>query len=258
MSVTLKKHLLIVFISLSILPLFGQENDSLFYLRGQVISKDGKYPVAMAHIINVDKKWGVVADTSGCFNIWVKPSDTLNISAIGFDYFQYGIPGIIKDSLVKIYLQNRYYEIPEVSISYLGTYKEFEYKVVNLKLPEIHFHPQIEGIIKHVDFPLVMEPTITSPASLIYSMFSKEAKSIKKYIKLTENQDEVDELRERYNEHVIRNLTGLSGEEAQDFMKFCNFQDSYILSIDDYNLYSEILLRFKAFKKQTQDSVKRE
>lgn len=258
MFVTLKKYSLLALINLSIIPLFGQDIDSLFYLRGQVISKDGKYPVAMAHVINVDKKWGVVADTSGYFNIWVKTSDTLNISAIGFDYLQYGIPGIIKDSLVKIYLQNRYYEIPEVSISYLGTYKEFEYKVVHLKLPEIHFHPQIEGIIKHVDFPLVIEPTITSPASLIYSMFSKEAKSIKKYIKLTENQDEVEEVRKRYNEHVIRNLTGLSGAEAHEFMKFCNFQDKYILSIDDYNLYSEILLRFNAFKKSNQDSLKSE
>lgn len=258
MSITLKKHLLFALISLSALAMFGQEKDSLFYFRGQVISKDGKYPVAMAHIINIDKKWGVVADTSGYFNIWVKPTDTLNISAIGFDYLQYGVPGIIMDSLVKFYLQNRYYEIPEVSISYLGTYKQFEYKVVNLKLPEIHFHPQIEGIIKHVDFPLVMEPTITSPASLIYSMFSKDAKSIKKYLKLTENQDEVDEVRERYNEQIIENLTGLIGEEAQEFMKFCNFQDMYILSIDDYNLYSEILLKFKTFKKSIQDSLKRE
>lgn len=258
MSVTLKKLFLIAIWSLSVFSLFGQETDSLFYFRGQVKSKDGKYPVAMAHVINVDKKWGVVADTSGFFNIWVKPSDTLNISAIGFDYIQYGIPGIITDSLVTIYLKNRYYEIPEVSISYLGTYKEFEYKVVNLKLPEIHINPQIESIIKHVDFPLVVEPAITSPASLIYSMFSKEAKSIKKYIKLTENQDETDELRERYNEHIIRNLTGLSGEEAYEFMRFCDFQDNYILSIDDYNLYSEILLRFKDFKKINQDSVKSE
>lgn len=258
MFVTLNKYFLLAFISLSALTLFGQEKDSLFYFRGQVISKEGKHPVAMAHVINVDKKWGVVADTLGYFNIWVKPSDSLNVSAIGFEYLQYGVTGIINDSLVKIYLQNRSYEIPEVSISYLGTYKEFEYKVINLKLPEIHFHPQIEGIIKHVEFPLVMKPTITSPASLIYSMFSKEAKSIKKFIKLTENQDEIDGVRERYNEQIIENLTGLSGLEAQEFMKFCNFQDTYILSIDDYNLYSEILLRFNVFKINDQDSLKKE
>lgn len=258
MSEPLKRYLLIAFINLFGLPLFGQDNDSLFYFTGQVLSKDGKYPVAMAHVINVDKKWGVVADTLGYFNIWVKPLDTLNISAIGFDYFEYGISEIIKDSLVKIALQNRYYEIPEVSISYLGTYKEFEYKVVHLKLPEIKLHPQIEGIIKHVDFPLVMKPTITSPASLIYSLFSKDAKSIKKYLKLTEHQEEVDEVRERYNEDVIYNLTGLTGLEAQGFMKFCNFQDAYILSIDDYNLYSEVLLRFESYKKSKQDSLKSE
>ncbi len=258
MPETLKKYSLFLLINLSILSLFAQESDSLYYFSGQVISKEGKYPVALAHIINIDQGWGVVADTLGYFEIWVTPSDTLNISAIGFDYLEYGINGTKKDSLIRIYLQSRYYEIPEASISYLGTYKDFEYKVINLELPDIGINPEFKKLFKHVEFPLVMEPTITSPASLIYSLFSKEAKAIKKYIKLTKEDKIKEEVHLRYNEHIIRNLTGLSGEEAYEFIEFCGFQDKYILSIDDYNLYSEIALRFKAFKKSKDDSEKSE
>jgi hypothetical protein len=259
MPETLKKYSLFLLINLSIFSLFAQESDSLYYFSGQVISKGGKYPVALAHIINVDQQWGVVADTLGYFEIWAKPGDTLNISAIGFDYLEYGVNDIKKDSLIRIFLQSRYYEIPEVSISYLGTYKEFEYKVVNLKLPEIGINPEFEKLFKHVEAPpLFVEPTITSPASLIYVLFSKEAKAIKKYIKLTEEDKVKEEVHLRYNEHIIRNLTGLSGEEAYEFMDFCDFKDRYILSIDDYNLYSEILLRFEAFKKSKDDSEKPE
>ncbi|MCK5029695.1 MAG: hypothetical protein KAR57_08670 [Bacteroidales bacterium] len=259
MPKTLKTYSLFLLINLSMFSLFAQESDSLYYFSGQVISIEGKYPVALAHVINIDKRWGVVADTLGYFEIWVNPGDTLNITAIGFDYLEYGVDGIIKDSLVHIHLQSRYYEIPEVAISYLGTYKNFEYKVLNLKLPETGINPEFEKLFKHVEAPpLVVEPVITSPASLIYVLFSKEAKDIKKYLKLTEEGKVKEEVHFRYNEHIIRNLTGLSGEEAYEFMQFCDFQDKYILSIDDYNLFSEILLRFEAFKKSKDDSEKTE
>ena len=73
---------------------------------------------------------------------------------------------------------------------------------------------------------------------------------------MKKEEEENAELNGKYNEHVIEELTGLKDEEINKFMKFCNFQDKYILSIDDYNLYSEILLKFEAYKKAQEDSLK--
>ena len=250
------KYVIVLLVCFAVFSSKAQENDSLFYYRGQIISKDGKYPVALAHVINLKKKCGVIADTTGYFEIWVMPGDTLNISAIGFDFLELPVPVKYKDTTIDIYLQNRYYEIPEVSITYLGTYKDFEYKVLNLELPGTGINGQVEKLFKHVDLPpLVMGSAITGPASLIYVLFSKEAKAIKKYLELSEEGVVKDKVRVRYNEYIVKNLTGLVGVEAFEFMKFCNFQDKYILSIDDYNLYSEIYLRFKAFKKSKPDSL---
>lgn len=254
-----KKYVLVLLINFSILILHAQEKDSLYYFSGQVLSENGDIPISFAHVINRDRHWGVGADTLGFFNIWVKSGDTLNISAIGFDYLQYGVNGIITDSLIKFHLQFRYYDIPEVSIVYLGTYKDFEYKVLNLELPKSEINAEFEKIFKHTEPPpLFIEPKITSPASLIYSMFSKEAKNIKKYVKLTKEGKELEEVNLRYNEEIVSNLTGLCREETFKLIKFCNFQNEYILSIDDYNLYTEILLRYEAFKKSKEDSLKRE
>ncbi|MBU8892033.1 MAG: carboxypeptidase-like regulatory domain-containing protein [Bacteroidales bacterium] len=257
-KISYKKYLFIALIFSTACSVYAQDNDSLFYFSGKIISEEGKYPVALAHVINLDQHWGVVADTSGYFEIWVNQGDTLHFSAIGFYYLEYPIEEFAKDSLVQISLQNRYYEIPEVSITYLGTYKDFEYKVLNLELPETGINPGLEKLFKHVEFPLVAKPVITSPASLIYSLFSKEAKEIKKYFDVIENQDAVQKFNQRYNVHIIRNLTGLSGVEAHKFMDFCNFQEMYVLSISDYNLYSEIMLRFEAYKKNMNDSEKHE
>ena len=126
-------------------------------------------------------------------------------------------------------------------------------------MPKSEINPGFEKIFKHTEPPpLFIEPKITSPASLIYSMFSKDAKEIKKYVKLTKEEEELKDVNIRYNEQVVGNLTGLSREEAFELIKFCNFQNNYIRSIDDYNLYSEILLRYEAFKKSKEDSLKRE
>lgn len=255
-----KKYLLALVISLSIFSLKAQVSDSLYYFSGQIVNESVGYPIALAHIIDIQQQKGVVADTMGYFGIWVKPGDTLNISAIGFDYYEYRVDGFIKDSTVRIGLQSRYYEIPEVSISYLGTYKQFEYKVVHLKLPDIGINDAAEKIFKHVDVQpdFVPSTSIFNPVSMFYSMFSKEAKDIHKYLKLRENQDVVDKARKSFNIDVVHNLTGLEGFEAREFMAFCKFTDEYIASISEYKLYHEILEKFEAYKKSKEDTLKSE
>ena len=143
-----KKLLIIISFCLIIFSSYGQKADSLYYLSGQVISKQGNYPVALAHVINTTQRWGVVADTLVYFSIWVKPEDSLNVSAIGFDFNEYKVTGFLRDTLVSIKLQSRYYEILAVSISYLGTYKQFEQKVLDLELPDLGINPEFEKLFK--------------------------------------------------------------------------------------------------------------
>ncbi|MFW5720939.1 MAG: hypothetical protein ACOCWW_00985 [Bacteroidota bacterium] len=232
----------------------AQNSDNSYYFYGKILSLERQYPIAFAHIINISARKGTVSDSLGNFEAWVNPGDTLNISAIGFEHTEYVVPEINPDTVVKIVLVNKSYEIPEVSITYLGTYKDFEYKVVNLELPdENKINPEAEKLFNYVEleYPLVEEPNITSPASLIYSVFSKEAKAIKKYLEVKRKDEKRENVEEKYNIHVIKNLTGLEGVEAKEFMDYCNFSDEYIASISEYNLYSEIMLRFEAFKKDS-------
>ncbi|MCK5028301.1 MAG: hypothetical protein KAR57_01615 [Bacteroidales bacterium] len=253
-QISYKKSLIVISILISSFSGITQDNDSLLYFSGEITSTEGNYPVALAHIINLNQHWMVRADTVGYFRIWVKPGDTLHISAIGFEYLEYIIRKVNTDSTVQISLQNKSYEIREVSITLLGSYKDFKYKVLNLELPETGINPHVEKLFKHVEIQTEIKPVITSPASLIYYLFSKEAKEIKKYFEIMESQDQVKELDSRYNVHIVQNLTGLQGMDAKKFMEFCNFQDLYILSISDYNLYSEIMMRFEAYKKSMNNS----
>jgi hypothetical protein len=239
---------------LGIPELYGQRNDSSYYFYGKVLSLEKGYPVAFAHIINENAGKGVASDSLGNFETWVNPGDILNLSAIGFEHKVYEVPENNPDSVVEIILENKIYAIPEVSISYLGTYKEFKQKVLDLELEDKNkLNPQVEKIFKYVEleYPLVDEPqaSILSPISLIYSAFSKEAKAIKKYRKVKERTD----VKEKYNVTIIKNLTGLEGIKAKEFMDFCNFTDDYVRSITEYELYSEIKKRYKEYQEDKED-----
>lgn len=240
----------------SINNLKAQDSDSLLYYQGQVLSKTGRYPIAFAHIINYTQKWGVTADTTGHFEIWGYAGDTLNISAIGFHYNDKAVLDSSNNLTTIIELQNRAYEIPEASISYLGTYQQFERKVINLELPEIEFNPQVKGLFKYVEpQPFGAPPTLISPISLAYRMFSKEGKEIRKYQTLKDEQPNKDEIWSKYNEYVVRNLTGINTSLIKEFMDYCNFRDEFIQSTSSYILYSLILERYEAFKEIKKDSL---
>lgn len=235
---------------------FAQNADSLKYYRGHVISYPEKNPVAFAHVINYTQKWGVVSDSLGYFEIWGKTGDTLNVSAIGFQYLDNYVLTVFNDTLNQIELNHRAYEIPEASISYLGPYQQFEQKVIHLDLPKIEFNPQVESIFKHIErAPLAKIPEISSPASLIYVLFSKEVKDTRKYLELKDNAEIEDMVYEKINKYIIQNLTGLSLMESDKFIKYCDFQDEYIISTSKYILYARVLEKYNEYKKTNLDSL---
>ncbi|MCK7537612.1 MAG: hypothetical protein MZV63_44990 [Marinilabiliales bacterium] len=143
--------------------------------------------MALAHIINIKSKTGIASDTLGNFKIWVRNNDVLNISAIGFEHLEYEVKSVNSDSLIKIVLQRKYYEIPEVTISYFGTYKDFEFKVMNLKLENDNkINELVLKELPKLENPKPYEPTFGSPISLLYDLLSHEGKSRRKYLEIKE------------------------------------------------------------------------
>jgi len=204
---TLKFIFLIILANLIINQGIAQESsDSLQLFYGRLITEDNK-PVALAHVINVNMKIGVASDTLGYFKIWVYPGNTLNLSAIGFEFLEYTLSGRIPDTLTSIILHRRFYEIPEVSITYFGTYKDFEYKVLNLKLKD-------ENIIN--ELVLKQLPRVDNPISLLYNMLSREGKSQRKYMEIKEQEPLLRKAEAKYNREIVKNITGLDGMELNE------------------------------------------
>ncbi|MGE0089480.1 MAG: carboxypeptidase-like regulatory domain-containing protein [Bacteroidales bacterium] len=224
--------------------------DTSILIHGQVVTEDNR-PVSLAHIINIDYKTGIATDTLGFFKIWVKPTNTLVVSAIGFEFTEYTIPLNITETKIIIKVKRKIYELPEVSITYFGTYKDFKYKVVNLKLKdENKINMQVLKDLPKVENPVPYEPTLGSPISLLYDAFSKEGKSRRKYMEIKAEEPIKLKAEAKYNREIVKNLTGLFGTELDEFMKSCNYSYSFILSLSDYDLYREIISKSEEFKKR--------
>jgi hypothetical protein len=248
---TLRKAFLLAICVFYITQIFCQDNEnSRFLLQGEIISEEGKH-IALAHIIDITSKTGVASDTLGYFKIWVNANNVLNISAIGFEHLEYNVESAKPDSLFKIVLQRKYYEIPEVSISYFGTYKDFEFKVLNLKLENNNkINELVLKELPKLENPKPYEPTLGSPISYLYDLLSHEGKSRRKYLEIKEEEPRKLKIEAKYNREIVKNITGLDGQELKEFMDTCNFSDAYLLATSDYLLYAEIIKKLDAFKKR--------
>ncbi|MEA3317218.1 MAG: carboxypeptidase-like regulatory domain-containing protein [Bacteroidota bacterium] len=235
---------------------FAQGESENFYAR--LVSEKKFEPISYAHIININNNLGTISDSTGYFNIKAASTDTLLISAISYEYKKICLQDIEQsDYSTYIFLKDKIYKIDEVMISYFGDYNDFKYKLLNLRLPEkFKISPLILNSLPHNYPDIIPGPTLASPISLLYSLLSKEGKSRRKLVELKKEQKEESNVRELFNEDIISRITGLKSDSLINFIKYCNFSDSFIIETCQYNLYMQIACKYDEFKKLEKTKTK--
>lgn len=232
---------------------YSQKSDSTVHFFGNLFSAESFKPVKYAHIININNGRATVSDTLGNFDIRIRPRDSLRITSIGFQSKIYHYKGEWESVVFEsIPLQERVYEISSVEITPWGTYEDFKNKFLNLDMetPRESLHPLVfEDLPQLPDDTEPLEPGIFSPVSMIYNLFSKEAKARKKYHELKNRESIEKKIEEKFNRETVSNLTGLEGEKLDRFMEFCNFTDAYILNTKEYFILEQVKLKYKQFMK---------
>jgi hypothetical protein len=233
----------------------GIVNDSVYHLFARITGSSDHTPVQFAHIINRNTGHGNISDTLGFFNIRVHLADIIHISAIGY----YGHSFRITDSLLvtsripNIELTSRSYPIDQVNVYLLGSYEQFKYKVLGLKLPEpkIKINPAfLKDIEMAADTLDSIEPiSLGSPITAIYNLLSKEGKSMRRLAELQKQEALERKLYPKYNRNLVGHISGLEGIELNEFMIFCNFDPGFLLEATDYQIAVAILRRLEDWKR---------
>lgn len=232
----------------------AQQQDSTVQFFGNLYDDKDYQPIKHAHIINIDARNATISDSLGNFKLKVRPGDSLMISSIGYKttYHQYTGP-YQKVVFKSIPIEEAVYPIGEVEVTPWGTYQDFREKFLSLDIkdPLEDVHPLLyEGLNREPELkeePL--NPGISSPITMIYSLFSSEIQSKQKLREIQKRKPREDILHRKFNREQVGELTGLEGETLDRFMNYCNFSEEYILNTREYFILERVKKCHQRFRR---------
>lgn len=226
--------------------------DSLRVVNFRVTDYYTHEPIGLAHVLNITQKKGCITDLLGYFSIPFKLGDSLSITAIGYhtkhvlNWGQFN-----KDTLFyELTLTPKVYQIEEVKISRFSTYDRFLREFANLKLTKTTETEQQEiiqlyflKITKNLNLRNLPQPTMG--LSFGKDWYQKQNEKVAEAIEKDRRKRIADR---KFNPGIVSTLTGLTGNELQEFMEFLRLEENYILTSTDYEIRERILDRFKEFE----------
>ena len=81
-------------------------------------------------------------------------------------------------------------------------------------------------------------------------MLSKEGKSKRKLAEILKQEELERILYPKYNRELVGHISGLEGDELNDFMIFCNFDPEFLLKANDYQIAEAIFRKLDEWEKQ--------
>lgn len=229
-------------------------NPDYIVVSGLVTDVENDSALLFANIYNPRTMRGTISDKNGYFRYYALPGDTLWFSSMGYYPLHFAVNGEpgskIRDTF---YLKSRVYKIHDVEILALSRYEKLRYDVKNMKIPR-----DIKNA--RANFPIVNHNVnafyernnenfglVFSPISALYDAFSKEGRERRKLAEL-QRQDAIKaEIEPHFNIDMVKRITGLDNELAQEFIEFCNFSEEFLLNAPDYYIIEIILEQYEEF-----------
>ena len=223
----------------SIIALHSWAQDNSIEIIGEIIDSETNEPVPYVHIINSTTDEGTASNTEGRFWIKTNPSDTLLFSAIGFETYQFVVNDEVESNklLLTIELKESTLELEAVKVfayrneaalkkAILDTKVPLEAEKNYIELPGFNYGPKKEWKNK----------VYNSPITAIANVFSKEVKEKKKLETTVREYNSYKSSQAKYNEEVVKEITGLPDDKIEDFMKFCVIDSGYLIRATEYEV----------------------
>lgn len=259
----IKPTFILLFIVLSI-PIFGQNVvGDVAKLKGKIVHANDSTPVPFAHIHNESLRTSSISDTSGNFSIFVSGTDSLVFSAMGY-YPKLLIlnNNIPVDTFLFVEMQERIYEIEEVSVFGARSYQQFKQKVVNMEfsitkteilkdtLVQLSKKVANEAYEEAKTKKMLARESISQIPIASIPIYSKDEKERMKLKKMIEKEKIQRHVHEKFNKEIIAQLTGLKEPVLTEFFVYLNFSNKFVLGASDYDIRKAIRRKFELYLKE--------
>lgn len=232
----MQKILLFIFFNIITFQIFSQDT-SIFSISGKILDNDTKKPIPAAYVINTTRNFAVQADTAGNFSILLKKGDKIQAQSIGY-YKTQVVPDYTKasngDIIQNIFLKQQVYPIGAVNI-YAIRWAGFVYDFKHTESPDDEVQQKITKLINNAisNEDLSLLNTQTGFRLPIFTHYERELSRLEKYKKIEELNKKANE---KFNKELVSKITGLTGSDLDEFMKYCQFDRDFILQTSQYDL----------------------
>lgn len=192
---------------------FAQSSTTI-RVSGNVLKAGEKTPKEGVGVLIKRSGTGTLTNDQGQFSLTIQRSDTIVFRAVGYKTVEY-VPVVrsLAEIRINIYLEEGSVSLQEVEVTSRPSQEKIDRYVRNIKRPEPNYIRNPAPYVRfESDKPLTpIAPTIASPISLMYEMFSNEGKQRRRVKELEEQRRLEDE--ERRRKHFNRFFKDNTGYE---------------------------------------------
>ena len=212
---------------------------------GFVIDKTTGEPIASAAVRNKSMQMITVTTRLGAFQIFAFTGDSLVITCVGYLSQKLIVPKNNDKLIVELLPDVK--TLNEVVVK-AWSENRFKQEFLKAEVPEkvkisIEAPPGTWGIpmgdfgrMGHDYNTLTPKMTLKGPISIIYDKFSREAKYKKRLAKLQQAEFRREQYQRKMDTLWLSRVTDLKGERLGNFLKFCALSETFVLSVDEYEL----------------------
>jgi len=222
--------------------------EDMIKVSAQVLDDLTGLTVPYVNVINQRVRGGTMADKEGKFSVQADPTDTLTFRSLGYIDKKVPVSEMVKENAVVTMAPVRY-ELNGVEIT-------GEKNKVNMS--GLLDHAKMSNIPSELRGEFATKPklltAISHPTSFLYYKFSKDEKEKRNTLAAirTERQWQLFSL--VYNKEIAARVSGLRGDELDNFMVYFNAYSNLSFSATTY----EVEKRLKAVLKEYRQKMKEE
>lgn len=242
------KYLYYILFFLS-LASFSQDslNAKLETIKGTVMNAANDKILENVNIININTVRGTVTNSNGRFNIKAHVNDTLYFSYLGFKPIQVRITqdwvdfGDVKIkmtesaiALEEVKLQDiKLTGFLEIDAKNIPIYDNYRYSISGTEYAYEGGNYQSSSISRTLD-------AILNPADLLYQIFGKKPKQMKRLRKMKQDNAIRDLLQDKFDRETLSAVLQISKVDIVDILKKCDYSESFVRKANDLQLLDAI------------------
>lgn len=232
-------------------------------LKGQVINSETKKSLSAAHILNLNSVEGTITNEKGLFELIAKVNDTVLVSYLGYESIKLKITNdLLKGNELVISLNEKPEKVKEVvikSTKLIGVLEVDVKQVPKDKFTRIHLNgiPQTYevGRPQKISSPIAK---LFNPVDLVYNLFGKKPKQLRKLKKLKKEDDLRKMLAGKFDREVMMEYLEMDKEQLSKLLSDCNYSEYFIKKASDLQMIEAVLNCYENYKAIKKGKIERD